>query len=178
MLLLENNALKFDSFCKKRYEANMMYLKASIINLEIMAALIANLLQTCPIFLNAATHTNDREAVDKQAWSLRSAPFMSVFLCERRCEKLCILDDGTQDIALSTAHSFNSSTCVMQHNHEAHTNALVTFWHVPQNEEVETAISEALQMPEPDFYRDRIFLNLCQNGTNATMCSGHYPEKQ
>ena len=49
-----------------------MYLKASIRNLEIMSAPIANLQQTCPIFLTAATHTNDQEAVDKQAWSLHS----------------------------------------------------------------------------------------------------------
>jgi len=41
-------------------------------NLGIMAALIANFLQTHPIFLNAATHTNDQEVVDKQAWSLHS----------------------------------------------------------------------------------------------------------
>jgi len=67
---------------------------------------------------------------------------MSVCVCDSRCEKLCILDDGTQDIALSTTHLFNSSTCVMQHNHEPHTSALVTFWHVPQHEEVETAICE------------------------------------
>jgi hypothetical protein len=48
LLLLENNALKFDSVCKKRHEANTTYLKARTRNLEIMAALIANLLQTCP----------------------------------------------------------------------------------------------------------------------------------
>jgi len=48
---LENNALKFDSGCKKKkkkkkkkkQEANMMYLKASTRNLEMMAALIANM---------------------------------------------------------------------------------------------------------------------------------------
>ena len=50
----------------------MMYLKASIRNLEIMAALIANLPQTCPTFLMAATHTNDQQAADKQAWLLHS----------------------------------------------------------------------------------------------------------
>jgi hypothetical protein len=49
-----------------------MYLKASTRNLEIMAALIANLLQICPIFLTAATHTNDQEAVHKQERSLHS----------------------------------------------------------------------------------------------------------
>ena len=50
----------------------MMYTKASVIILEIMAALIANLLKTCLIFLNAATHTYDQEVADKQDWLLLS----------------------------------------------------------------------------------------------------------
>jgi len=45
----------------------------------------------------------------------------------------------------------------MRHNRGPHTNALVTFWHVPQREKVQMAISEWLQMPEPDFYSDWIF---------------------
>jgi hypothetical protein len=58
---LESNASKFDSVRiykkkEKKKEVNMMYLKTSTRNLEIMATLIANLLQTCPIFLTAATH--------------------------------------------------------------------------------------------------------------------------
>ena len=50
----------------------MMNLKASKKNLQIMAALIANLPKTCPIFLITATHSNDQKTADKQAWSLLS----------------------------------------------------------------------------------------------------------
>jgi hypothetical protein len=50
----------------------LLYLYFYTRNLEIMAALTANLLQTHPIFLNAVTQTNDQEAVDKRAWSLHS----------------------------------------------------------------------------------------------------------
>jgi len=51
-----------------------------------------------------------------------------------------------------------------------HTNELVTFWHVPQHEEVAMSIYEQPQMKEPDFYSDWIFL-ICATMGHMQQCA-------
>jgi len=64
--LLQNNALNCDVTGRSKHNTVKMWCKTS----EIRATILANLVPTRPTFPVAASRSSDREAADRQAWSL------------------------------------------------------------------------------------------------------------